>query len=165
MAFHHKIIFVASEIYPFSKTGGLGDVLGALPLTLRKMGLDVAVITPFYGRLSTSEVKLRLIYSRCPVGYPWAPITADIYTADYHGLPVYFIQRGEFFDRRFYYNTHDGDYFDNCERFIFFCRATMAWASRLDGAPAIVHAHDWQAALVPAYLRFLRPEAPFWRNT
>jgi len=80
-------------------------------------------------------------------------------------VPVYFVQRGEYFDRRYYYNTHDGDYFDNCERFIFFCRATMAWASRLEGAPAIVHAQDWQAALVPSYLHFLRPEAPYWHKT
>ena len=165
MGFHHKIVFVASEIYPFSKTGGLGDVLGSLPLTLRKMGHDVAVITPFYGRLSTSEVKLRLIYSRCPVGYPWAPITAEIYMADYHGLPVYFIQRGEYFDRRFYYNTHEGDYFDNCERFMFFARATLEWARRMDVAPSLFHVHDWQAALVPAYMHFWRTIDPFWRKT
>jgi starch synthase len=165
MAFHHKIIFVASEIYPFSKTGGLGDVMGSMPLTLRKMGLDVAVITPFYGRMSTGDVKLRLIYSRCPVGYPWPPITADIYMAEYQGLPVYFIQRGEYFDRRYYYNTHEGDYFDNCERFTFFCRATLEWARRMDMAPSIVHVHDWQASLVPAFLHFFRRIDPFWRQT
>ena len=165
MAFHHKIVFVASEMYPFSKTGGLGDVLGSLPLTLRRQGHDVAVITPFYGRLSTSEVKLRLIYSRCPVGYPWSPITADIYTADYHGLPVYFIQRGEYFDRRFYYNTHEGDYFDNCERFIFFCRATLEWARRMDVAPSLIHVHDWQASLIPAFVHFMRRNDPFWART
>ena len=165
MKFNHKVLFVASEMYPFSKTGGLGDVMGALPLELKRQGVDVALITPYYGRLNTGDHQLRLVYSKCRVGYPWAPITADIYTAFHEDVPVYFVQRGEYFDRRYYYNTHDGDYFDNCERFIFFCRATMAWASRLDGAPAIVHAHDWQAALVPAYLHFLRPEAPFWRNT
>lgn len=165
MKFHHQVLFVASEMYPFSKTGGLGDVMGALPKELKRQGVDVALIAPYYGRLNAGEYQLRLIYSKCRVGYPWAPITADIYTATCDDVPVYFVQRGEYFDRRYYYNTHDGDYFDNCERFIFFCRATMAWASRLDGAPAIVHAQDWQAALVPAYLHFLRPEAPYWRNT
>jgi len=165
MQFHHKVLFIASEMYPFSKTGGLGDVMGALPKELKRQGVNVALIAPYYGRLNTGDHQLRLIYSKCRVGYPWAPITADIYTATCDDVPVYFVQRGEYFDRRFYYNTHDGDYFDNCERFIFFCRATMAWASRLDGAPAIVHAHDWQAALVPAYLHFLRPGAPYWRNT
>lgn len=165
MKFNHKVLFVASEMYPFSKTGGLGDVMGALPLELKRQGVDVALISPYYGRLNTGDHQLRLVYSKCRVGYPWAPITADIYTAEHQGVPVYFVQRGEYFDRRYYYNTHDGDYFDNCERFIFFCRAVLAFASRLDGAPAIVHAHDWQSALVPAYLHFLRPEAPFWRDT
>jgi starch synthase len=165
MPFNHKIVFIASEIYPFSKTGGLGDVLGSLPLALRNMGADVAVISPFYGRMSTGEYKLRLLSSRCPVGYPWPPITSEIYRADYHGLPVYFIQRGEYFDRRFYYNTHEGDYFDNCERFIFFCRACLEWARRMDVAPQLIHVHDWQAALVPAYMYFWRQIDPFWRDT
>jgi starch synthase len=165
MPFNHKIVFIASEIYPFSKTGGLGDVLGSLPLALRNMGADVAVISPFYGRMSTGEYKLRLLSSRCPVGYPWPPITSEIYRADYHGLPVYFIQRGEYFDRRFYYNTHEGDYFDNCERFIFFCRACLEWARRMDLAPQLIHVHDWQAALVPAFLYFWRQIDPFWRDT
>lgn len=165
MKFNHTVLFVASEMYPFSKTGGLGDVIGALPLELKRQGVNVAVITPLYGDIDAEENGLRLISSKCRAGYPWAPITCEVYRAEHEGVPVYFIERGEYFDRKHYYNTHDGDYFDNCERFIFFCRATMAWASRLDGAPAIVHAHDWQAALVPAYLHFLRPGAPFWRNT
>ena len=165
MQYKHKVLFVASEMYPFSKTGGLADVLGALPAELKRQGVDVAVITPRYGRLNVGDHKLRLVYSNCRAGYPWAPITAEVYAAEYEDVPVYFVERGEYFDRKYCYNTHQGDYFDNCERFVFFCRAVMAWASRLDGAPAIVHAHDWQAALVPAYLHFLRPGAPFWRNT
>ncbi|WP_027185182.1 glycogen synthase GlgA [Desulfovibrio inopinatus] len=165
MQFKHKIIYVASEIFPFSKTGGLGDVLGALPSELRQMGQDVAVITPFYGRLSTGGYPMRLLSSSMHVGYPWAPITAEIYVSDYDGLPVYFIQRGEYFDRRFYYNTHQGEYFDNCERFIFFCRATVEWARRMDVAPDIIHAHDWQASLVPAFIHFQRRYDSFWSKT
>lgn len=152
-------------MYPFSKTGGLADVMGALPLALSRLGLATAVVTPFYGRLATSDFRLRLIYEDCPVGYPWADTTADIFMSDYHGLPVYFISRGEFFDRRFLYCTHRGDYFDNCERFIFFCRATMEWARRLSRPPTLIHAHDWHAALVPAYLHYLRMVDPFWKRT
>ncbi|GAB6060865.1 glycogen synthase GlgA [Desulfonatronum parangueonense] len=160
-----QVLFVTSEMYPFSKTGGLADVMGALPLALSRVGVNVGVITPFYGRLASSEFPLRLIYEDCPVGYPWPDTTADIFLADYHGLPVYFISRGEYFDRRFLYCTHKGDYFDNCERFIFFCRATMEWTRRLAHPPAIIHAHDWHAALVPAYLHFLRKVDHFWENT
>jgi len=139
--------------------------MGALPLALSRLGVSVAVITPFYGRLATSDYPLRLIYEDCPVGYPWPDTTADIFLSDYHGLPVYFISRGEYFDRRFLYCTHKGDYFDNCERFIFFCRATMEWARRLSSPPSVIHAHDWHAALVPAYLHFLRKVDSFWDET
>jgi starch synthase len=158
------IYFVASEVYPFSKTGGLGDVMGALPLTLHRQGCNVAVVTPFYGRLATGGVPVHLLYENCPVGFPWAPTTCNIYMAELSGMPVYFIDRAEYYDRRFYYNTHYGDYFDNCERFIFFCRAALEWARLLEAPPAVVHAHDWQAALVPAYLHFLRRSDPYWKD-
>ncbi len=159
------VLFMTSEMYPFSKTGGLADVLGALPLTLYRMGVNTAVVTPLYGRINTAGFGLRLLTERCPVGYPWAPITAEIYQAEYYGMPVYFVGRGEYFDRRNLYNTHAGDYFDNCERFNFFCRATLEWARRLDWAPAVIHAHDWQSALVPAYLHFWRRADPYWKDT
>lgn len=158
----HDIVFLTSEIYPFSKSGGLADVMGILPLTLSRMGVNVAVITPFYGRLSTGQYPVHLVQENCPVGYPWADTTADIYLADYHGLPVYFIERGEYFDRRQYYCTHKGDYFDNCERFIFFCRAALAAIRHLDMGARIVHAQDWHAGLAMAYLAFWRRTDPFW---
>jgi len=165
MAHATQVLFVTSEIYPFSKTGGLADVLGALPLAIQAQGVPTAVVTPFYGRLRTGDYQLRLISADCPVGYPWPSTTAEIYQADYAGVPVYFISRGEYFDRRYYYNTHAGDYFDNCERFNFFCRAVLSWARRLSQAPQIIHCNDWQAGLVPAYLGFLRRHDPFWQNT
>jgi starch synthase len=158
----HDIVFLTSEIYPFSKSGGLADVMGILPLTLSRMGVNVAVITPFYGRLSTGQYPVHLVQENCPVGYPWADTTADIYLADYHGLPVYFIERGEYFDRRQYYCTHKGDYFDNCERFIFFCRAALAAIRHLGMDARIVHAQDWHAGLAMAYLAFWRRIDPFW---
>ncbi len=165
MLYSPQVLFIASEAYPFSKTGGLGDVLGVLPLTLKNMGLEVGVITPFYGRLATASYQIRLLYQKCPVGYPWPDITADIYRADYHGVPVYFVERPEYFDRKGFYCTYQGDYFDNCERFIFFCRAALAWARTMDKPPAVLHVHDWQTALIPAYLHFLRQQDPFWAST
>jgi len=159
------ILFAASEIYPFSKTGGLADVMGALPLTLHRMGVNTALITPLYGRLSTAGVPLHLLLTDCPVGYPWPPNTADIYLADFHGMPVYFVHREEYFDRRYYYNNYKGDYFDNCERFIFFSRATLEFTKHLETIPAVLHVHDWQAALIPAYLKFWSMVDPYWKNT
>ena len=159
-----RVFLATSEIYPFSKSGGLGDVLGALPPALHGAGVPTSVITPFYGRVSTSEFHLRLSITDMPVGYPWAPITADVYETDYRGATVYFIDRGEYFDRRNYYNTHKGDYFDNAERFVFFCRAALALIRRLGEAPGVVHCHDWQTALLPVYINFLRQADPFWAD-
>ncbi|MGE4505580.1 MAG: glycogen synthase, partial [Desulfovibrionaceae bacterium] len=160
-----QVLLLTSEMFPFSKTGGLADVLGALPPALAASGLRVGVITPFYGRLSTGGSEVRLVQERCPVGYPWAPITAEIYQTQYHGVTVWFVGRAEYFDRRFYYNTYSGDYFDNCERFTFFVRAAMQWARKLSKPPLVIHAHDWQTALAPAYLHYLRGADPFWRET
>lgn len=162
---NQRVFFATSEVYPFSKSGGLGDVMGALPLAMQAAGQPVAVISPFYGRISTGNYRIRLTISDLPVGYPWGPITADVYETDYQGVPMYFIDRAEYFDRRFYYNDHRGDYFDNAERFIFFCRAAISLMERLGDPPAIVHAHDWQTALLPAYIHFLRRSNPFWANT
>jgi starch synthase len=159
-------VYITSEIFPFSKTGGLADVLGALPPAVaERSGGDVEVITPLYGRLKTNDYPLRLVAPECPVGYPWQPITAEIYQASYRGVTVYFVQRDEFFDRRSYYNTYKGDYFDNCERFNFFCRAALQWLHRLGTPPDIVHANDWQTALAPTWIHFLRKHDPFWAKT
>jgi starch synthase len=159
------IFHVSSEIYPFSKSGGLADVVGILPQSLRELGLKPCVITPLYGRISTSQYRINLAYENCPVGYPWPEITADIYRTDFNGVPVFFIERGEYFDRRHYYCTHKGDYFDNCERFIFFCRAAVALMQKMGARPRIVHAHDWHAALCNAYIHFKKSASSFWENT
>jgi starch synthase len=159
------VLFITSEIYPFSKSGGLGDVLGALPLALHRLGVNTAVITPYYPRVAKAGFPLHLVYSDMPVGYPWAPVTADIYMADFHGMPIYFVSREEYFDRKYFYNTYKGDYFDNCERFVFFCRAAMEWSLRLDTPPSLLHANDWQTALVPAFLHFWRRHHPRLYNT
>ena len=161
-----EVVFIASEMYPFSKSGGLADVMGILPLTLHRMGVPTAVVTPLYGRLSSGHYQLRLVSENCPVGYPWPEITADIFQADYEGMPVYFIDRGEYFDRRHYYCTYKGDYFDNCERFLFFCRAALAGVKRLfPAAPKVVHVHDWHTALTTAYLHHWRAVDPYWADT
>lgn len=152
-------------MYPFSKTGGLGDVMGALPPALARTGLPVTVFTPYYGNLKTAHFPINLVMRNCLVGYPWAPITVNVFETNYRSIQVLFLQRSEYFDRKSYYNDHYGDYFDNAERFIFFCRAVLAVIRQLGEAPSIVHAHDWQTALLPAYIHYLRRSDPFWSGT
>ncbi|MFW5837026.1 MAG: glycogen synthase GlgA [Desulfovibrionaceae bacterium] len=160
-----KVLFATSEMYPFSKTGGLGDVMGALPVTMHRQGVETAVVTPFYGRLSTGGINLRLVTENCHVGYPWPPITAEIYMAEYHGMQVFFIGRSEYFDRRLYYNTHRGDYFDNCERYTFFCRAVLELARWFGEAPLVLHCNDWQTSLLPVFIHYRKQWDTFWHKT
>ncbi|MDR3176494.1 MAG: glycogen synthase GlgA [Desulfovibrio sp.] len=161
-----RVFFATSEVYPFSKSGGLGDVMGALPEAMQKNGQPAAVISPFYGRISTGNFRLRLTMPDLPVGYPWEPVTASVYETTHHGVPLFFIDRAEYFDRRHYYNDPNrGDYFDNAERFIFFCRAAVALMEHFGVPPVAVHAHDWQTALLPVYIYFLRRDNPFWAST
>lgn len=160
-----SIVFTTSEMYPFSKSGGLGDVMGALPLALHKAGVPVSVITPFYGRLKTGQHKIYQVAEAVPVGYPWPPVTADVFCAEIEGVPVYFIDRGEYFDRKHYYNNTSYDYFDNAERFIFFCRAAMAFIRQQGTAPSVLHAQDWQTGLIPAYVHYYKKVDPFWSRT
>jgi starch synthase len=143
----------ASEVTPFAKTGGLGDVLNALPRALRHFGVDVSVVMPAYGTIPRDR------FSLAPTGiHVDAPVsdrivTAEVLRADLgEGVPLYLIAADQYFARDGLYGTAGGDYADNPERFAFFSRAVLALISQL-GAPDVVHCHDWQTGLVPAFLR------------
>ncbi|MFP3869431.1 MAG: glycogen synthase, partial [Syntrophobacteria bacterium] len=91
---------------------------------------------------------------------------ADVYAEKLgSGVQVYFIRRDEFYDRGHLYGTSKGDYFDNAQRFIYFCRAVLALCPTLGAKADIIHCHDWQCGLIPAYLRLLMADDPFWAHT
>ncbi len=144
-----RILFVASEGLPFSKTGGLADVVEALPKALVASGHEVAVVLPRYrgtpaGSLVLSEVAV-------PMGA--APRLATICGATVqHGVRYFFVDDPEYFDREQLYGTGGRDYPDNAERFAEFSRACIEVAKRV-WTPEVIHCHDWQTALVPVLLR------------
>jgi starch synthase len=143
-----KVAFVASEAAPFSKTGGLADVAGALPAALSALGAEVVVVTPLHRSVrsrATEETPHRL---RVAVG--GAVVEASVRRAG----NVYFLEHDPYFDREGLYGSGSGDHPDNAARFVFFCRGAMELLRQL-GAPDILHAHDWQAGLVPVYARTL----------
>lgn len=161
-----RVLMAFSEVAPFAKTGGLADVAGALPSALRELGCDVRIVMPFYKRFSEKIVDKKLSLEDLPVELGSQVIAADIYhvrLAD--GVVVYFIQRDEFFDRSYLYGTPKGDYFDNCQRFTYFSRAVLALCPRVHFKPNVVHAHDWQGGLVPAYLKHLYASDKYWAET
>jgi starch synthase len=153
-----KIAVVASECVPYSKTGGLADVVGALPGALAALGHEVSVFLPKYRqtKLTGSKAVLRSITVPFDDRYRFCSVL-DGGTA--HGVRFYFIDYPPYFDRDALYGTPLGDYRDNAERFGLFCRAAIE-ASKILGAPDIFHCHDWQSALVPILLRSLYADDP-----
>jgi starch synthase len=158
-----RVLFVTSEAVPFAKTGGLADVAGAIPKCLRQGGQDVAIALPYYREVrqqfadAVEDTGLRLTV---PVGTkrPEARILKGQHPeAD---VPVYFVQNASYFDRQGLYGTAQGDHRDNCERFVFFCRAVLDSLEALGGAPDLVHCNDWQTALIPVYLKTLYADRP-----
>ncbi len=156
-----RIAFVASECVPFSKTGGLADVVGALPPALAAIGHDVEVYLPKYRqtRLSSPRTLLRSVTVPFDDEYRFCSVLDG---STYAGVKFYFIDYPPFFDREQLYGTPAGDYSDNAERFALFSRAVLE-ASKIFGAPDVFHCHDWQSALVPILLRTLYAEDPAFR--
>ena len=161
-----KVLLAASEATPFAKTGGLADVCGALPRELAAAGCEVAVIMPAYRQIQASgqyvettpyefhlpvgqhSVYGRLLQSRLP--------DSDV--------PVYFVDQPHYFDRPGMYGDEGVDYGDNCERFVFFCRAVVEAMQALGGGWDVLHANDWQCGLIPAYLKIEHEQTPGLSN-
>jgi starch synthase len=147
-----KIAMLSSEIAPFAKTGGLADVLGTLSTALEKRGHEISLIMPAYrsvlnGPFALDETGMRLNASL-------GTLTAEasvLETRLGQNIPVYLVRADRYFDRDFLYGTPYGDYPDNAERFVFFCRAALEILRR--HPPEIVHCHDWQTALAIVFLK------------
>ena len=148
------IVFAASECVPFAKTGGLADVVGALPPELVKLGHKVTVYLPLY-----QQVRKHLPDAPTTV-IPSITIPFEFYNrfpsivdgGQRAGVQYYFVNCPELFDRPELYGPKGSEYPDNAERFALFSRAVVE-ASKLLGVPEVFHVHDWQAALIPVYLR------------
>ena len=145
-----NILMVASEATPFAKTGGLADVLGALPAALAERGEQVAVVLPAY-RENLYPHPVREAYRNLyiPIGRGYL---ADIQQISDRGVTYYFVQCPALYDRDGIYGTAAGDFPDNHLRFAVLSMAALGVARHLF-RPAILHLHDWQAALTPVYIR------------
>lgn len=147
-----RVVLVSAEARPFAASGGLGDVVGALPAVLAAAGVDVSVVLP--GHRSV----MRRGHRQTPVGRVDVPVSNRTMSGRVVWLrdtevPTYAIDAPSYFDRPELYGTRDGEYGDNAERFVFFARAVLAFLRDLGRPPDVVHGHDWHAGLVPAFLR------------
>jgi len=160
-----KILFVTSEAVPFIKTGGLGDVCGALPRILKKRGHDVRLVLPRYWAIDRNRHNLKPLIR--PMGVTMGQETGwcDVYVYEDGDIPIYFIEHEQFFGRAGLYDDGYQEYPDNSYRFGFFSRASLQLCQDLKFEPDIIHSHDWQTALVPAYLKIRELHNPFFSNT
>jgi starch synthase len=157
-----RILYVASEAVPFAKTGGLADVIGSLPKSIRELGHEAVVIIPRYQGIKVKEavlssltIPLGGVFRFCSVSESEKPDEVRFFLLDY---PAYF-------DRENLYQASNQDFPDNAERFAFLSFAALEFAKRAPKPPDIIHCHDWQSALVPVYLKTLYRDDPFFRKT
>ncbi|MFH1378639.1 MAG: glycogen synthase GlgA [bacterium] len=161
-----NIAFVVSESVPFAKTGGLADVAGTLPGAVKGYGHDVRVCMPKYAQVSAAGLHLKKMQFKLSVPVGSKKIIAAVWQGRMrHDVPVYFIEQESYFDREYLYGAPEGDYPDNDERFIFFNRAALELFYALKFKPDIIHCHDWQTGLIPAYLKSAYIHAAFYART
>jgi len=169
-----RILTVASEAVPFAKTGGLADVIGALPVALARLGHDVDVVMPRYRGVTAGEEKGRVTVrlggqvadariwiagDRGPRGSAPHDQVRGPEPQNQGSVRTIFIDYPPYYDRDFLYGTAGQDYQDNPERFAFLAAAALEWAAAVPERFDVVHGHDWQAGLVPMLLRMGRAPA------
>lgn len=155
-----RILFVASEALPFAKTGGLADVIEALPRALVKIGHEVAVFLPRYRGVKSSKVILPSV--TIPQG-PRLRFPAITDGAVLHGVRYFFLDDPFYFDRDGIYGDKNHEYPDNAERYTEFCRAAIELAKQV-WLPDLAHCHDWQTAMIPVLLRTSYGDDPAVKN-
>ena len=143
-----KVLFAASEAVPFVKTGGLADVMSALPKALKQVGVDVALVIPKYEHMNAAyKDKLEKVYEGY-VDLSWRQQYFGVEKTVVDGITVYFIDNEWYFKRDGLYG-----YGDDCERFAFFSKAVLAMLPHIDFRPDIIHCNDWHTGILGAYLK------------
>jgi starch synthase len=147
-----KVLFVASECAPFAKTGGLADVAGALPKALRARGIDARVVMPLYRGIPWNALDVLDGALSVPIAGGTAHGRVRLGRLPRSDAPVYFLEHHHYYDREYLYGSPSEAYADNLERFTFLSRGALQLGKALGFYPDIVHANDWQTALVPVYV-------------
>lgn len=157
-----KILYLSAECVPFAKTGGLADVAGALPKAIRRLGHDIRVIMPRYGRVDVARFDLKTVLGELPVPMDERNEPAKILLGSVGSgpaqTPVYFVDSPRYFDRQGIYM-----YPDDAERFIFFSRAALEMCKALGWQPDVIHCNEWHTALIPNWLKTIYQSDPFYQ--
>jgi len=150
-----KILMAGTEMEPLARTGGLGDVIEALPAELQRRGHEVSVVLPLYRKIRENRsLDIRTTGVKVTVNLGGKPLLAEIFECVApNGVQVFLVGHDEYFDRTGIYGPEGRSYADNAERFIFFSRVVVELARHMDPAPDVLHVHDWQTALVPVIVK------------
>ncbi|MCA9260657.1 MAG: glycogen/starch synthase, partial [Planctomycetales bacterium] len=155
-------LFVTSEAAPYCKTGGLGDVCGALPRELEKLGSHPIVMLPYFRQARVSGLPAEPTGVRVEIPIGQKLIRGEFLRGQLpdSNVPVYLLDQPDYYDRPQPYRDEGQDYQDNCERFTFFCRSVVEGIEALGLDVDLVHCHDWCAGLIPIYLKTLYRDHP-----
>lgn len=154
-----RVAILSSEAVPFAKTGGLGDVAGALPKALRSIGVDAMLVLPLFEQTNRALLRERL-FDNLEVEWPAGHRSAGVWLSEAAGAPTFLIDAPEYFARSSVYG-----FGDDHERFAFFCRAALALLKRLGPAPDVVHLNDWPGGFAAVELGARRSFDPFFAGT
>lgn len=157
---------ISSEMVPLAKTGGLGDVCGALPMALERQGCRCSVFLPAYRSVLKSGLLIEATSHIFTIQIAQRHVACRVLRTRLpdSNVDVYLIDQPQYFDREGLYADRHGEYRDNCERFCFFSRAVLESIEQLQLDIDIVHCHDWQAGLIPAHLHARRDETPWMQK-
>ena len=159
-----KILLASSEVHPYSKTGGLADMVGALGKVLARAGHEAGIVTPLYRGIREKFPGIRPVDWQFDLPLGAQRATGGLWSLQVEkGLTVYFIDQPGFYGRAGIYHENNISYRDNAERYIFFSKCVAHLARYLSWRPDVVHVHDWQAALVPAIMLHQR-RTEGWEN-
>ena len=167
------VLFVASEVEPFAKTGSIAELAANLPKWIKTMGHEIRVMLPGYGFINERRFHLHRLLRMKDIPIPMgvspnelAYVKSSYLATDNKKVQVYFLSNDRYFNRGGLYSHPDTkQYFvDNDERFIFFCRGILETLKRLGWQPKIIHCNDWQCGLIPVYLKTLYKNDPYFKN-
>lgn len=154
-----KVLFVASESVPFIKTGGLGDVIGSLPKSLKQKKVNVRVVIPLYKSILEKYGEELKYVTDITVDLSWRKLYCGVFELEHEGVQFYFIDNQQYFNRDSAYG-----YDDDVERFAFFSKAALEILPEIGFKPDVIHAHDWHTGLTPLFLRAFFQEDKFYKD-
>lgn len=150
-----NVLFISTEAAPFAKSGGLGDVIGALPKELKAQGVEARVMLPLYKSIHDKYINEMTYLTNYEVALSWRRQYCGLFQMEYGGITFYFIDNEQYFHRDGYYG-----YYDDGERFAWYSKACLETLKHIAFEPDILHCSEWQTALSPVYLKTLYRDDP-----